>query len=458
MKPMMQRDKDYTEGSILKALITLSIPLILTNVLQTAYNLTDTFWVGRLGSSAVAAVSLSFPIIFIMISLGMGVAIAGSILAAQQKGAKNHQMINHIATQTLVAVFFFSLVLAATGYLLSPVLIKIMKVDPQVYKDAVAYLKVSFLGMPFMFLFMVFQSMMRSIGEVKLPFYIVFSTVLLNLVLDPLFIFGYNDIIPASGVTGAAYASIGTQLLAAVIGLYILIKGKKGIKIDLHHYKPDKNLLKKMIRMGIPVSIEQVSRSLGIFAMIMLVTAFGTLALASYGIGSRILSFIIIPAFGLGMATSTLVGQNIGAGKPERVKKTIRLSLNIAFGLMSIFGILFFVFAEDIARFFIPTDPAAIKESAVFIRHIAVSFGFMGILIVLVGAFRGAGKTKISMLLTLFSVWILRFPLAYFLSKYTSLGLRGIWLSYPLTNIITALLGLIILWKYHWLTEVKKAY
>ena len=451
------QQKDYTQGSILKALIQLSIPLILTNVLQTAYNLTDTFWVGRLGSSAVAAVSLSFPIIFVMISLGMGIAIAGSILAAQQKGAKNHKMINHIATQTMVAVFIFSVFLASIGYFLSPFLIKIMKVDPGVYQQAVSYLKVSFLGMPFLFLFMVFQSMMRSIGEVKLPFYVVLSTVLLNLVLDPLFIFGYDKIVPGFGVSGAAYASIGTQLLAALIGLYILIRGNKGIKIDLHNYSPDTKLLKKMIRMGIPVSIEQVSRSLGIFAMIMLVTAFGTLALASYGIGSRILSFVIIPAFGLGMATSTLVGQNIGAGKQDRVKKTIKLSLNIAFGVMSFFGLLFFIFAADIARFFIPKDPDAIKESAIFIKHIAVSFGFMGILIVLVGAFRGAGKTKISMLLTLFSVWILRFPLAYFLSKYTSMGLRGIWISYPLTNIITSLIGLIILFKYHWLTKVEKS-
>ncbi len=455
MKNTQQRD--FTEGSILKALIYLSIPLILTNILQTAYNLTDTFWVGRLGSSAVAAVSLSFPIIFIMISLGMGIAIAGSILAAQHKGAKNHQMINHIATQTLVSVFVFSLFLAAIGYFLSPVLIRIMKVEPSVYKEAVGYLKVSFIGMPFMFLFMVFQSMMRSIGEVKLPFYIVFSTVLLNLVLDPLFIFGYKNYIPAYGVSGAAYASIGTQLLAASIGLYILLKGRKGIKIDLFHYSPDFPLLKKMIKMGIPVSIEQVSRSLGIFAMIMLVTAFGTLALASYGIGSRILSFVIIPAFGLGMATSTLVGQNIGAKKYERVKKTIKLSMNIAFWVMSFFGLLFFIFAADIARFFIPKDPATIKESAVFIRHIAVSFGFMGILIVLVGAFRGAGLTKISMLLTLFSVWILRFPLAYFLSKYTHLQLRGIWLSYPLTNILTAIIGIIILYRYHWLTKVKRS-
>ena len=453
---MRANAKNLTEGSILKALVHLSIPLILTNILQTAYNLTDTFWVGRLGAKAVAAVSLSFPIIFIMVSLGMGLAISGSILAAQHKGAGEHEQINHIATQTLVSVFVFSFFLSLIGYILSPVLIDLMKVEPEVYEDAVGYLRISFLGMSFMFLFMVFQSLMRSIGEVKLPFYIVLSTVLLNLVLDPLFIFGWKNFIPATGVKGAAYASIGTQILAAFTGLYILIKGSKGIKIHLIPYQPDFALLKKMIKLGIPVSIEQVSRSLGIFVMILLVTGFGTLALASYGIGSRILSFVIIPAFGLGMATSTLVGQNIGAGKNSRVKKTVKLSLSIAFGVMSFLGILFFIFAEDIARFFIPKDLETIKESAVFIKHIAVSFGFMGILIVLVGAFRGAGLTKISMLLTLFSVWILRFPLAYILSQYTSLKLEGIWLAYPVTNFTTALLGILILLKYHWLSNSKK--
>lgn len=447
--------KVYTEGSILKALIHLSIPLIMTNILQTAYNLTDTFWVGRLGKEAVAAVSLSFPIIFIIISLGMGLAISGSILVAQQKGANNHEQINHIATQTLISVFTFSLFLSLIGYFLSPELIGLMKVEPKVFEEAVGYLKISFIGMSFMFIFMVFQSMMRSIGEVKLPFYIVLSTVLLNLILDPLFIFGWKDIIPATGVRGAAYASIGTQILASFIGIFILIKGKKGIHLLLNDYLPDKKLLIKMIKMGIPVSIEQVSRALGIFIMITLVTGFGTLALASYGIGSRILSFIIIPAFGLGMATSTLVGQNIGAEKQERVKKTIQLSLKIAFFVMSFLGILFFIFASDIARFFIPKEQATIKESAFFIKHIAVSFGFMGTLIVMVGAFRGAGKTKISMLLTLFSVWILRFPLAYILSKYTSFELEGIWLAYPITNITTAFIGFLILFKYKWLANIK---
>ena len=448
-------DKILTQGSILKALVRLSIPLILTNILQSAYNLTDTFWVGRLGSAAVSAVSLSFPIIFIMISLGIGIAIAGSILVAKAKGAQDNDSLAHIATQTVFSVVTFSVFLSIIGYFATPYIVGVMKVEPSVYNDAVAYLKISFLGMTPMFLFIVFQSLMKSIGEVKLPLYIVLSTVLLNLILDPLFIFGWQGHFEGNGVKGAAIATVFTQLLAAGISLYFLSKGHKGIQIKLKDYAPDKAVIKTLVKLGVPVSIEQISRSVGIFAMLFLVTGFGTMALASYGIGSRILSFIIIPAFGLGMATATLVGQNLGAEKPERVKKTIRLSLFIAFGVMNILGLLIYIFASSVAHFFIPNEPETIKQSAVFIRHIAVSFGFMGILIVLVGAFRGAGKTKMSMLLTIFSVWIIRFPLAYILSEFTDMKEIGIWISYPTTNILTALVGLGLLFKYQWLQNEK---
>ena len=459
---MMKSNVNLTTGSILRALVTLSIPLILTNILQSAYNLTDTFWVGRLGSEAVSAVSLSFPIIFIMISLGMGLAIAGSILVAKAKGAQNDEELAHIATQTVFSVVNFSVLLSVIGYFLTPYIVGIMKVEPAVYNDAVSYLKISFLGMTPMFIFIVFQSLMKSIGEVKLPLLIVLSTVLLNLILDPFFIFGWHNF-DGNGVKGAAIATVFTQLLAAVISIYFLLKGHKGIQINLRDYAPDKVVIKTLIKLGFPVSVEQISRSVGIFAMLFLVTGFGTMALASYGIGSRILSFIIIPAFGLGMATSTLVGQNLGAQKPDRVKKTIRLSLYISFGVMSILGLLIYMFASSVAHFFIPNEPETIKQSAVFIRYIAVSFGFMGILIVLVGAFRGAGKTKLSMLLTIFSVWIIRFPLAYILSEFTEMKEIGIWISYPTTNIVTALVGLALLFKYHWLqnetqSSIKKLF
>ncbi len=446
--------ENLTEGSILKALIKLSIPLILTNILQTAYNLTDTFWVGRLGSVAVAAVSLAFPIVFIIISLGSGMAIAGSILVAKRKGAKDLKSVAHIASQTFYSVFFISIILSATGYFLSPVLVGIMKVKPDVYEEAVAYLKITFLGLPASFIYLTFQSLMRSIGKVKLPFYIVLTTVLLNLILDPLFIFGYKDILPGFGVKGAALATVGTQILSAGIALYYMFNGSQAIKISLSDYKPDFKLIKELFKLGLPVSVEQVSRALGIFMMVMLVTHFGTMVLASYGIGSRILSFIIIPAFGLSMATSTLVGQNIGAKAYYRVKKTLKLSLGIAFGVLSFIGIILFIYATEVAKFFIPNDIATIQESARFIKCLSISFGFLGILLVLMGAFRGAGKTKISMILALLSVWLLRFPLAYYLGYHTDLKQFGIWISYPITNILTAIAGLIILIKYKWFKNV----
>jgi len=452
---LKEKEPLLTEGSIFKALVKLSIPLILTNILQTAYNLTDTFWVGRLGSISVAAVSLAFPIIFIIISLGSGMAIAGSILVAKRKGAKDQKAVAHIASQTFFSVFFISLILALTGYYTSPYLVSVMKTEPAVYQEAVSYLKITFLGLPASFIYLSFQSLMRSISKVKLPFYIVLSTVLLNLVLDPLFIFGWNAVIPANGVKGAAIATVGTQILSAIIALYYLLKGKQGIHINLGDYSPDFKMIKELFRLGLPVSIEQVSRALGIFMMVFLVTHFGTLVLASYGIGSRILSFVIIPAFGLGMATSTLVGQNLGAKAYDRVKKTLQLSLSIAFGSLSVLGFLLYIFATDVAAFFIPEDIATIEESAIFIKSLAVSFGFLGILIVLMGAFRGAGKTKISMVLALLSVWLLRFPLAYYLSYHTGLKQLGIWLAYPITNILTAIAGILILLKYHWFYNME---
>jgi len=442
--------KILTEGSIIKALVGLSIPIILTNILQTAYNLIDTFWVGRLGKIPVAAVSLSFPIIFIITSLGSGLAVAGSILTAQKKGAGDDESVNHIATQTFYAITIISFFLAAGGYLFTPALVSIMNTEPRVYEQAVTYLRISFLGLPALYFYFTFQSLMRSLGEVKLPFYIVLSTVLLNLLLDPLFIFGYKDWIPAQGVGGAAIASVATQYLSAFISLYFIRKAYRGLHIQFKGFSPDWQLLKKLFKLGMPVSIEQVSRATGIFVMVMLVSGFGTLALAGYGIGTRILSFIIIPAFGLGMATSTLVGQNIGAKAYERVKKTIQYSLTIAFGVLSAFGLLFYIFAEKIAGFFIPGDPETIAESALFIKYLAVSFGFLGILIVLIGSFRGAGKTKISMILALLSVWIIRFPLAYYLSYHTGLKETGIWISYPVANAVTAIAGLFLLLKHKW--------
>jgi len=426
----------------MKSLISLSLPIIFANILQTAYQLTDTFWVGRLWTNAVASVSISFPIIFLIISLGGGLAMAGTILVAQYKGKKNQKAIDHISAQTLLMVVMSSVILAFIWYIISPFVIHLMWAEKEVFDDAVSYMKISFIGIVFMFIYMVFQSLMRWVWEVKIPIYIVLSTVLLNLLLDPLFIFWYG-FIPASWVSGSAIATIVTQLIATLIGLFFLIQWKHDIKLHIKDLKPDWELIKKIFKLGFPASIEQSTRALGMTIMTLLVASFGTITIAAYWIGSRVLSFIIIPALGLSMATSTLVWQNIGAKKIERVDKIIKLSSLAWFISLTIVWIIVFIFAEPLATLFIPWELEAIKWSTAFIKIMSLSFWFIGIQMTMNGWFRGSGKTMISMILSIISLWVLRFPLAYVLSMHTNLKEIGIWLSFPLSDIIAAIISIV---------------
>jgi len=439
----MKVRKNLTKGPILKTLILLSLPIIFANILQSAYQLTDTFWVGRLGTEAVAAVSISFPIIFLFISIGGGLGMAGTILVAQYKGKEDKKAIDHITAQTLVMVVLISTILATAGYFLSPFVLGLMGAEASVLASAISYLKISFIGIIFVFTYMVFQLLMRGVGDVKTPMYIVFATVLLNLIFDPLFIFGYG-FIPAFGVSGAAIATIGTQGLAALAGIILLMTGKHQIQLHLYDLKPDWILIKKMFKLGFPASIEQSTRALGITIMTFLVASFGMLNLAAFGIGSRILMLVIIPARGLSMATSTLVGQNVGAGKMDRAEKTAKLSMLVGFLVLTVLGVLMFIFAEQISGFFIPGETETIRSSALFIRVMALSFGFIGIQMSLNGLFRGTGNTMISMVLSIISLWVLRFPLAYILSKHTNLAEVGIWAAFPIANVIAA--GIAMVW------------
>jgi len=443
------KENNLTNGPVLKSLLKIAVPIIFANILATAYQLTDTFWVGRLGTNAVAAVSISFPVIFLMIALGGGLSIAGTILVSQYKGKEDKNAVNHVTGQTFLMIVIISILIASIGYFLSPFFMKFMGADPEVFKSAVEYMKITFIGIVFMFTYEVFQSLMRGVGDVKTPVFIILGTVLLNLLLDPLFIFGYGSM-PGYGVAGAAIATIGTQGLASVIGVSLLIRGKHQIKLNLKDLVPDFPLIKKMLKIGFPASIEQSTRALGMLIMVFIVATFGTQTLAAYGIGGRVLSFIIIPALGLSIATSALVGQNIGAGKVNRAEKIVKISSLTGFIVLTFVGILTFIFANQISAFFIPGEIETINSSALFIKIISLTFGFIGVDMSMNGAFRGSGNTMTSMTLSIVSLWVLRFPLAYLLSKHTSLAEIGIWIAFPIANVIVASISAIIFLKGSW--------
>jgi len=438
-----------TEGSIVKALWSLSLPIILSNTLYTSHQLVNTFWVGRLGADAVAAVSVSFPVLFLLMSLGGGLSIAGSILIAQYAGARDQAMVNHVSAQTLLMVIAISTCFSIIGYLTVEPILRLMGIGADIFAEAASYMRVSFMGIVFMFCFFMFQSILRGVGEAKLPLYVVAFSVALNLLLDPLLIFGWGPI-PRLGVVGAAYATLFTQGISAFVGFKILAGSRYGVRVRAQDLAPDWPLMKRVFFLGLPASIEQSMQALGITVMTVIVAGFGTLAIAAYGIGFRVLTFVIIPALGISMATATLVGQNIGAGNVRRAKEVARLSTRWAFLVLTTAGVVCFAAAGPIVRFFVPADESLIASGALVVRFMAICFGFIGLQQSLMGAFRGAGDTFMPMILAIVGVWVLQIPTAYLLSRHTSLGVVGLWYAFPISAVGTAALTLLRFRTHTW--------
>lgn len=447
----MNKNSDLTQGSVARSLVSLSIPIIFAQILQSAYQFTDAFWVGRLWGAAVAAVSVSFPITFLMIALGAGFAVAGSTLIAQYVWARNEKMVNHVAAQTLLMVIVVSIVLGILWFFLTSPILRLMWVDADVYQNAKWFMQVSFIGMVFSFGFMMFQSVMRGIGQVTMPLYIVWWTVLLNFILDPLFIFGYGSF-DGLGVMGAALATLGTQSIATLIWFKILLGGKYGIHLKLHDFQPDYAFIKRSFLLGLPASIEMSGRALGLTVMTFLIASFGTLTVAAYGVGSTLMQFVMIFWMGLSMAIATIVGQSIGAGNIKRANDAAQIWALFSFILMTVIGIVSYFFASQFISIFVPGDTAVIESGTLFIRIMAFTFGFTGIQFALIGVFRASGNMMATMVITLISQWVLQLPLAYFFSKHTGLWISGLWWSFPITNILTAIITIGWFMRWTWKT------
>jgi putative MATE family efflux protein len=453
-KPPQRRafDPRLLEGSISRALFLLAVPIMGANILQVAYQVIDAFWVGRLGAAAVASVSITMPVMFVLVALGMGFAIAGTTLIAQYTGARDHKMVDHVAAQTLLTIVAVSIILGATGYFIAPVMLHLLHVAPDVFDGALWFMRIVFIALPFTFLYAMAQALMRGVGEVKAPLYIVASTVFINFVLDPVLIFGKFGM-PAWGVTGAAIATLIAQAIAAAVALRLLFSGRFGIHIHWHDFRPDFDFVKRAFLLGYPASIEQSARGLGMMVLTFLIVSFGTVVTASFGVGSNLFNVVIIPAMGFSMATSTLVGQSIGAANVARAEKVARLSGVITFSSLTVVGLLCMVIAPEIVRFFVPEDSRVIAEGAHYIRIVAWSFGFIGLQFALMGVIRAAGEMIPAMVIGLASQWLLQIPLAIALSKYTALGIDGVWWSTPIANVATATVSSLWFVRGSWKTK-----
>lgn len=438
------------KGSVSAGLLRLSIPIVFTNILQSTYHLIDMFWVGRISSHAVAAVAMSFPMIFLLISMGAGFAISGTVLVSQFSGKGDKKRVDEVAGQTLLVTGIFSLIFSVFGYFLTPTIINLMGSEPEVSALAISYLQISFIGLFFMYSYMMFQSLFRGIGNVRLPLILVFIAVCFNFFLDPILIQGYGPF-PRLGVDGAAYATIITQGFAAILGLFFIFQGLSGIHVRFRDLLPNFSDIKTIINLGLPASAEQSTRALSMLVIMFVVTSFGVVGTAAYGVVARILSLIIIPAIGFSMATSTMVGQNIGAGLNDRAIKTTKRALQMIFVSLTSVGVLLFFSSNFLMQLFIPNDAIVQLEGAYFMKVIAFTFGLIGIQQVISGALRGGGSTILAMVIAMASLWMFRFPLAYILSFHTTLEVRGVWWAFCISNIIGAVISFVVFKRSNWI-------
>ena len=424
---------DMTQGAIAPELLRLAAPLMMANILNTVYNLVDMFWVGRLGATAVAAVAIVFPTQWLLISMAMGFTIAGAALVSQWTGASDTEQANFAAAQTLTVSFIISMVLAFVAFLLRFQLLRLLGASGPLYQPTLEYVTIIFWTVPLTFIMIAYSSVMRGAGDTVRPMYVTIASVVLNMILDPLLILGVGPF-PAMGVAGAAWATLVARLVAAVVGIYMLFNGREAVVIKVRQLWPDPDSVRQLARIGIPAGVDGAARSFSAVAMIAIVTRFGPVATAAYGIGVRVMSLVWTMSGGMGQAVATGVGQNLGADMPKRSTQSAWTGTAITLVLLGCAGLLAIVFAPFIIGIFVD-EPDVIALGAQFLHISGWGFGFAGALMVIQGAFQGAGRTGYSMILSIINRWLLRFPLAIVLAFFAGMGATGIWWAFLISDI-----------------------
>ncbi|EMA17764.1 MULTISPECIES: MATE family efflux transporter [Haloarcula] len=439
---------DLTSGGIGKPLFFLSMPIVITNLFQTAYNLADTFWLGQYSTDALAAISFAFPMVFLLISLGMGISVAGSVLVAQFTGAGEERDAEYAASQTVTFAVIVSFVLGIAGYFGVDTFLSLMGASEDVLPMATSYMEVISLGLLFMFGFFVFVALMRGYGDTITPMLVMFGSVVLNIIIDPFLIFGWTVVenaplvgtisFPELGIEGAAIATVFSRALALVVGLAIMFRGNRGVQIHLRDMAPDLSYLRRLVRIGLPASVEGTGRALSMNLLLVIVAMFPDTVVAAYGIGTRVFSVVFLPAIAVARGVETMTGQNMGADKPDRAAKAAGLAATVLFGVLTLAGVLVWFIAAPIADLF-TTDPEVVEITTQFLRYVALSFGFIGIMRAYTGSFRGAGKTLTAAAISVLMLGIIRFPIAWFAAG--PMGESGIWLSFAVSNVAGALIA-----------------
>ena len=440
--------QDYTQGNLNRAILLLAIPMVLEMVLESLFAVVDVFWVGRLGANAVATVGLTEAMLSLVFAIGLGLAISTTAMVARRIGEKDPEDAAIAGVQAIVLGLLISLGVGIPTGIFAPQLLGLMGASPTIVAEGSGYARIALGGCGAIVMLFLNNAIFRGAGDAAIAMRLLWVSNIINLVLDPCFIFGLGPF-PRMGVTGAAVATLTGRSIGVLFQFYSLLKGSERIHILTRHLRLNLVVMGRLLRVSFTGILQFAIAHTSWIVLVRIVSLFGAAAVAGYTVSIRIVVFFILPAWGLSNAAATLVGQNLGAGKPERAAQSVwRTGLyNMLF--LGTIGIFFIVFADPVVRLFI-SDPVVIPLAALALRtfscgNVGYAYGM-----VMLQAFNGAGDTITPTIVNFFGFWVLELPLAWWLAIGLHLQAEGAFLAIVFSEGAIAAAGIVLFRRGRW--------
>ncbi|WP_295160136.1 MATE family efflux transporter [uncultured Brachyspira sp.] len=445
----MEKNKmlELTDGDVSKGLIKLVVPMILGNLLNIAYNIVDTIWIGQMiGPKGLGAIAVSFPIILILMAIASGVTVAANILIGQYFGADDKASVFYISKVATTISLITALALSVIGYIFAPSLMIFLNTADSIMEYSVSYFRISMIGFPFMFYYFLVSALLRGIGDTVRPLIFLAISSILNLILDPLMIKGIGPF-PSMGLDGAAYATAFSQFISVAVSMIYLKMKDSIVRANPFNLTFDFRITKLMFRIGIPFAAMQLIVSVSWLFLNRLINTYGESASASVAVSMRVDSLSFLPLMALSAGIATMAAQNIGAGKIERVKEIYKAGMKLSVCISAFMAVFSMMFPEIIVRMF-TDDMSVLKYTKSYIYVVMPSIIMLAVMFSANGVINGAGKTFILMLFAFCAHIIIRVPLAYIISP--KMELWGIWTAMAISNFFSMTFSLIYYYSNKW--------
>jgi len=417
-------DRDFTSDSIGRALLILSIPMVLEMIMESVFAVVDIFFVSKLGANAVATVGITESSMTIVYAIGMGLSMATTAIVARRIGEKKPEKAGIAAFQAIISGLLVSVLVAVPGVIYAREFLLLMGASKEMADAGYMFPMIMFGGNGVIMLLFIINAVFRSSGDAAISMRVLIMANLINIILDPLLIFGIGPF-PELGLKGAAVATTTGRGLAVCYQFYLLFYGNKRIRLELHHLKIRLSVMFQLFKLSAGGILQNIIAMSSWIALYRIISALGSEVMAGYTISIRIIIFVLLPSWGLSNAASTLVGQNLGANQPERAEHTVWITAYANMIILGLVGIILAIFTETFIRLFID-NPNVIANGAVSLRIISLGCVSYALGMVMIQAFNGSGDTVTPTRINLFCFWLFEIPLAYLLAIVFDMKIYGI--------------------------------